>query len=419
MVLSYIQDDQDDDYSSAASERTIIQHDRAEDAASVIAPSMAYSTLTGTSNAQLGVGLFNAASSEDDIDKDLREALEDLEEGQGRDGLTPNGFMKPLLDRDGLIAVFLTSGKFATCHDNIETTVQKNLIVVLQAHALFESCLHRDQGETRREFNKKSRRVYSTLQKAVGLSQKRKKDQSIVIGLLRIYARAREQEILCFAINTQEPPLPTTALNALLLMLMDRYILFTCTGSPICRIRDSRPLDQRLDERSSAVQRAIEDIKRHNRNEESRLIKSVSTEEIEQSMGQDAQPTMWTHFGAMIPSDELELSYPKPWFAEEWLRKQVPKEVWPQTAKRVMVRQGSAANRSHEANSIDKGPEFMSGQTQHAQSSTGHDKDLPNKRKREESEEIVPEDRSKAVKAGVKMENAYFTMGNLVYRPKV
>ncbi|KAJ4417299.1 hypothetical protein N0V82_006243 [Gnomoniopsis sp. IMI 355080] len=393
MVLSYIEDDQEDDSSSDASEKTITQHHRAEDAASVIAPSIAYSTLTGASSAQLGAGLFNAASSEDDIDKDLREALEDLDEGQGHDALTPNGFMKPLLDRDGSTADFLTNGKYSTCHDDIE-------------------------GETRRDFERRKRSVYGALQKAVGLPQKKKTDDRIVIGLLRIYARAREQEILCFAINGKEPPLPSTALNALLLMLMDRYIVFYHTHRSIRRGRDSLPFDKRLDERSSTVQRAIEAVEEHIRDEESRLIKSANTDDTENSMGQEAQPAMWTHFGAMIPSDELELSYPKPWFAEEWLRKNVPKEAWPQTAKRVMVRQGSTTTQSQQAAKTDK-PEPLSGQMQHAQSSKGKGQDLSSKRKREESEDIVPEDRSKAVKAGVKMENTYFTMGNLVYRPKV
>lgn len=100
MVPSYIMDDQDSS-SLADCEEKITQHDQSDGTASVVAPTIAYSTLTSAPNAQLGLGLFNAASDEYDVEMDLREAIEDLNERERSDGLHPDSFVMPLIVRKG------------------------------------------------------------------------------------------------------------------------------------------------------------------------------------------------------------------------------------------------------------------------------------------------------------------------------
>lgn len=419
MSFPYIQDDEDDASSVADSEKTITQHEEADDNASVVAPSIAYSTLIPAPDAQLGPGLFTASDTENDTDQDLREAVEDLDDGEGHDALVPNGFMPHLLDRSGLIVEYLTNKAYSTCHDDQETTVQKNLIVVLQTHVLFEDCLQKNEGETRSDMKKKEEKVYAAIQEAVGLPQKRKTDCRLVIYLLKTYSQAREQEILCFAIDMEEPPLPTTALNALLLMLMDRYIMFKRSrkSSDIRTTAASFSLEERLAERFNVMQHTIEDIKKNTRDEESRLIQSISDDNTECSVDKEAEPKLWTQFAPMVSSDKLNLTYLKPWFAEEWLSKHVPKESWPPIVKRVMVRQEDTAAPSQQSTKVDK-PEPSSGHAQQVQSLAGL-----GKRKREEKDDedeaSGPESRRKGVVAEVEAKTSYYTIGNLVYRPKV
>lgn len=282
---------------------------------------------------------------------------------------------------------------------------------------MFEDCLHKEEGETKRDIKKKGKSVYSALHKVVGLPQRRETDLSTIISLLRIYAKAREHEILCFAINAEEPPLPTTALNALLLMLMDKFIVFECTGKAIRTSRDALPFGKRLEERSSAIQRVIEDVKKDIRENESTFIKSVVMSNTQETVKKVAQPGMWTHVGVSIPSDELNSSYPKPWFAEEWLRRHVPRESCPELVKRVMLQRNEATDLKPQLTGTENlGSKSV--QIQRAEELTDLGTDSSNKRKRKEDEDISPDNRGKAVKAEVGMENAYYTIANLVYRPK-
>lgn len=49
---------------------------------------------------------------------------------------------------------------------------------------------------------------------------------------------------MCFAVHIEEPPLPHTAQNALLHMLIDRYLVFQVTNQPLRTKNDLRPLDE-------------------------------------------------------------------------------------------------------------------------------------------------------------------------------
>lgn len=150
--------------------------------------------------------------------------------------------MKPLLDRsEGTVLDYLMSRHYSTCYDDTETTVQKNLIVALQAHTLLEDCMTEEDGHKRSVFRAKTNCVWVGLQKAVWQPQADNTNHGAVFNLLRIYSRAREQEVLCFAIHGKEPPLSTTPLNALLIMMMDRYLLFECTNKTIRQTRDFVP----------------------------------------------------------------------------------------------------------------------------------------------------------------------------------
>lgn len=182
----YLHDDEDDgDGSSVASEVTIrqAQHDQRDDAASLL-DDIAYSTLTGPANSQLGAGLFDIHGHDAEFDNLFKDAEEDMDDNDG-DVLTPNGFMSPWLERSGPVYDYLTSKQFSTCVDDEETTVQKNLIVLLQAHVLFEDCLTKKDETTRHDHNKNTDRVRGALQKALGLPQKTETACRIVVTLLK------------------------------------------------------------------------------------------------------------------------------------------------------------------------------------------------------------------------------------------
>lgn len=142
----------------------------------------------------------------------------------------------------------------------------------------------------------------------------------------------------CCAINMREPPSPTTVLGSLLLMLIDRYIIFEWTNEAIRETSDSLSSEKRLEERSSTMQRVIEEVMKIVRNERSRYTKSVSTDKIEDSVDKEPEPKLWTRSMSLIPSNELDLSFTKPWFVEEWLGKHLSKESWPPKVKEISVR---------------------------------------------------------------------------------
>lgn len=186
-------------------------------------------------------------------------------------------------------------------------------------------------------------------------------------------------------------------------------------------------------------------------------MKSVSSDNIERSMDKEAGPGLWMNFASLIHSDELPLSFCKPWFAEVWLLKNVPKEAWPPTTKRVRVFRDDAATPSQPLanvvvpeltieqqqrtrNTTDPGktlgpvfvqehyardttvpganPDATTGQEKQAQDTTGPGNDLSAKRKRDEDadDDSSAEYSNKTQKA--EAEASYFTMGSLAFRPQ-
>lgn len=341
----------------------------------------------------------------------------------------------------------MTDKQYSTCHDSLKTTMQKNLIVALQAHLLFEGCLVKDDEDNLHQRKKKTFQVHVHLQRIIGIPSRHPTDYQVILSLLKAYATARENAILRSIANGKEPTPPNSRLNALLHMLIDRYLVFHATFTAIRKSPEFLSFHFRIHDRCKVMSRALEAVKSQATDEEGRWIESVIKED--EVKIEEAPDSLCVRLVPMVPSAELQPYFTKPWFVEEWLRKHLREEDWPSKVRRVTVEEdngssmtkkerktenkrvreqqrdgaanvaqqdGDTAATAQQPVLIVVQPEPTSTQQSltPGSKSASQDKGMANKRKRDEDEASDAEGRGKVTN----VETTYFAMGELVFWPK-
>lgn len=222
------------------------------------------------------------------------------------------------------------SKQYSTHWDRDMAVTHKNLIILFQGHLLLEDCLVKDIGINYSARRRKTNRVYAALQKALGFHTRSNSNRGIMM-LLKLCSEAREEEILRHAKFANEPPMGNSDQNALLLMLVDRYIMFHTSGKQALRI-DRHPLsfEERLKDRISAFEMAIKEVKDNVQYEEMRFIRSIGKVDEVVSLDKDKEPELWRHLVPMVAGHDLASNFTKPWFDATWLTEQgLPVEFCP------------------------------------------------------------------------------------------
>lgn len=101
-------------------------------------------------------------------------------------GLAFRGVKKIDIDSESMIMEFLTDTSFVSHYDDTGAAVQKHIILVLQAHILFEDCLYMGKYQ-----DGQKGKAWAAIQKAVGLSPGFQGPLKGVPPLLRACGRAR------------------------------------------------------------------------------------------------------------------------------------------------------------------------------------------------------------------------------------
>lgn len=365
---------------------------------------------------------------------------EDDDEKPARNFLAPNGFGSPLLQTEGPAYEYLTNKQYSTRADSMEITVMKNLIVLFQNHALEEDCLIKVEGDNQTTYKRKVSQTLARIQQTIlGDPEEPPNEGRVVLRMLKIYATAREDEILYYAMLGKEPPLPNSRLNALLHVLIDRYIVFSLAFKTMRVSLIPMPFQSRLDALSKLMTAALAELKMYIKNED------YAT--------QEAPNSLFVRLLPMIPSAELQPSFTKPWFMEMWLLKHIPEANWPAKIEKVAVedyetdssdvsekdnwyadlwmkkravqppprkrgknkpKNKPKSARAPAKQAPAKNPDKSSGKEESA------DKDAGDKRKREDEDDDDEEHGSGADTRFkvVNKETTYYTMGELVYLPK-
>lgn len=202
---------------------------------------------------------------------------------------------------DSVITDFLSNPKFSSSDDDTMTTVQKNLIILFQAFALFEDC--HDVG-TKKSRKSSRRKLLRAILRTMGTCPASFKGVTAIDRLLATYGGVRHAELLRLQTLGQSPTPPTNPRTALLIRLIDRYLVFKDTWTPIPQPSNTEDLKDRESKRVQTLQSSLEAI-----------LSSADTQhdnQDEQSCTPNAPQSMFTTFAAMIPCAQVELKWFQP-----------------------------------------------------------------------------------------------------------
>lgn len=179
---------------------------------------------------------------------------------------------------------------------------------------LYEDCLSataaKDQDKTQANYK---HLILSRLQGNIGLPVGYKAHFLQVRCILEAYKRARVDVIAKTLQGGQLPEDPSDHLTALLIKLIDWYIIYQTVktplrGGPLLDIGKKR-LKRRLKQRSKTMRDTLEDP--------------------------DKTKILFTEVGALIPSRERGLLFTRPWFYDPWVKKNVADVVHPTTNAQI------------------------------------------------------------------------------------
>lgn len=201
---------------------------------------------------------------------------------------------------------FLTNPKFMSSDDGTTTTVQKNLIILFQTCILFEDCL---DMAARKSHKLKKRKVVHAILRTMGTLPADFKGLNAIYFLLRTYGAARQAEIRRLRKLGETPVAPANPRTALLTRLIDRYLVFKDTRTPIPQPSNSEDLDDRVSERVQTLQVSLNAILRSADAQHGNQDDQVRASSVPQDM--------FTTFAAMIPSVRVELKWFQPWVEQQ------------------------------------------------------------------------------------------------------
>lgn len=215
---------------------------------------------------------------------------------------------------DGAILRYLFNERFALSETDNDygTWVKKNLIVAFQGHVLYEDCLSAVIRNLDGKRGHLEGLILSKLQGDVGLSVGYETHFLQVRAILEAYKHARIDVIAKAVQANQVPKDPSDRLTALLLELIDYYIMYKTSKIPL-KNGPLLPVDrERLEEKSQTMRGKLADPAEVN--------------------------TLFTEVFALIPSEERGMVPTRPWFCETWVKRNVAFVVEPTTSGEMSPR---------------------------------------------------------------------------------
>lgn len=206
----------------------------------------------------------------------------------------------PSIEGDALRYLF--NPRFAMSRNDkyYSAWVKKNLIVAFQGCVLYEDCL---VHEALKPFGGQNQRILSQLQGDIGIVTPRVGHCSVLYFLLKTYKVAREDVIAKALQGGQLPEKPHDPLTALLIDLIDRYIMFRYDKVPLCSTPLMITAMERLEQRSKTMRDAL-----------------AAPSEVEK---------LFTDLGCLVPPHEQGLRSTSPWFSDGWVRENVAGVIEP------------------------------------------------------------------------------------------
>lgn len=197
---------------------------------------------------------------------------------------------------DGDIRQYLFNDRFALSDKDVDYAVwvKKNLIVTFQGHLLYEDCL---VTRASNNMDESKNRILSRLQEDVGLPVDDKNHFLLLRAVLHIYKDARVDAIARALQGGFVPQDPQDPLTALLIKLIDRYIMYSTDKIPLRSMPPTNTVLERVEQRSKLLRDT--------------LANSSKTSKL------------FSEFGCLIPSEECGLISPRPWLCESWVRANV------------------------------------------------------------------------------------------------
>lgn len=230
----------------------------------------------------------------------------------------------------GGLKQFLFDRQFASSTDDIRTVVQKNLVVLFQAHLLYEDCFTEAAVKSKKESMDCAMQSLQAVVKMPPPNSSVPANKQLVAVLLEKYASARREYIIKELKGKKIPPLPEDPLTALLIKLIDRYLCFTVLKIPVHGLSSSDGLDDFSDvdggddgdNRSCAFER-VEERFQIMQKMLAPFLKTCDTNRATDTPARATDPTdsaskLWTTIAPMIRSDILDEAFWKPWYYEQW-----------------------------------------------------------------------------------------------------
>lgn len=207
--------------------------------------------------------------------------------------LDVEGVVAPSIDGFVYQAIFHTR-YISEPEQSYKTVVLKNVIIAFQGLVLFEDCLVHDAfGKNLYKFKP---RVLSALQAALGFPIRHPEDKTIINVIAGEYKRGRVRHVLKRLDAGKEPEKPTNRMEALLVELIDRCLMFECSKSPVRSSKESTGGWKRVKVRENTLRTTV-----------------ASAAGIE---------SLLTVFAAMVPPDMRSDTSKRTWEIASWVTAQ-------------------------------------------------------------------------------------------------